>query len=168
MMPFSPLKASVRRNSTPGMRSAMILSFSILCLSRPILVSSSSSRPSCSACSMQILRMQATALRRSSRPRALKLALCLDGRGDGGVDVVEDARAARRDRCGSACSAGDAHVAHPRPALAARRCGSDSSVTCMMASLLLPRPLAGTRVTLLLAGGKDRFVLDVERYRRCR
>ncbi len=69
-MPFSPLKASVLRNSTPGMRSAMTFSFSILAASRPIFVSSSSSRPSCSACSVQILRTHATALRRSSRPRA--------------------------------------------------------------------------------------------------
>ena len=53
-MPFSPLKASVRRNSTPGMRSAMTFSFSILWSSRPIFVSSSSSRPSVSACSVQI------------------------------------------------------------------------------------------------------------------
>ncbi len=29
-MPFSPLKASVRKNSTPGMRSAITFSFSIL------------------------------------------------------------------------------------------------------------------------------------------
>src|SRR5207302_2854482 len=69
-MPFSPLTASVRRNSTPGILSAMTLSFSILWISRPILVSSNSSRPSVSACSLQILRMQATALRRSSSPRA--------------------------------------------------------------------------------------------------
>ena len=45
------------------------LSLSILWSSRPILVSSSSSRPSSSAWSTQILRMHSTALRRSASGR---------------------------------------------------------------------------------------------------
>ena len=69
-MPFSPLKASVRRNSTPGMRSAMT-SASRSCA--PAGRSSSlraprgpAARPArCRSCGCT-----ATALRRSSRPRA--------------------------------------------------------------------------------------------------
>ena len=67
---FAADRLRSRRNSTPGVFVAAVISFSTLCLSRPMRVSSNSSRPRISALSMQTLRMQATALRRPSRPRA--------------------------------------------------------------------------------------------------
>src|SRR5438128_7971437 len=68
-MPLRPENAFVLRYSTPGVFSPATISFSTLCLSRPILVSSNSSRPSCSALPMQIRRTQSTAFLRSSMPR---------------------------------------------------------------------------------------------------
>ena len=120
-MPFSPLKASVRRNSTPGMRSATTFSFSILCSSRPIFVSSSSSRPSVSACSMQIWRMQSMALRRSSRPRARTRCWASAAAATALVDVVEDAAVRGLAVAGRPLALA---VAHAATALAAPRCGS--------------------------------------------
>ena len=60
-----------------GRFSPATISFSILCLSRPILVSSNSSRPSISALSMQILRMQSIAFLRSVQAERIELLLRL-------------------------------------------------------------------------------------------
>ena len=121
--PFSPLKASVRRNSTPGMRSAMTCQLFDL-VGEPAdlgffqFLAAELSRPA----RVQMRRMQATALRRSSRPRRLEAALGLGRGGDGLVHVVEDAAASaalpwplRRRGAACRCASG--------PALAAPRRG---------------------------------------------
>ena len=64
--PWSPLKTSLRRNSTPGARWPSVLSFSILCGSRPIFVSSISIVPSSTHWSMAMRRMWAMMRVRSS------------------------------------------------------------------------------------------------------
>ena len=66
--PWSPLKTSLVRNSTPGERSPSTFNFSILCSSRPIFVSSNSIRPSSTESSIEMRRMWAIALRRPSSP----------------------------------------------------------------------------------------------------
>ena len=60
--------------------------------SRPILVSSSSSRPSSSAWSTQILRMQSTAFLRSSSGRVRNCSNAASAAVDGGVGRREDAQ----------------------------------------------------------------------------
>src|SRR6266516_4724625 len=66
-MPWSPLRASGRSQSTPG-TSLMIFSFSILWSSRPIWVSSSSNLPHDSALRSQKVLMISSTVRRAAMP----------------------------------------------------------------------------------------------------
>ena len=92
--PWSPLKTSLRRNSTPSDRSPSVLSFSILCASRPILVSSISIVPSSTHCSMEMRRMWPMMRRRSSIVMRREALEGLAGGGHRGIDVGEQAEAA--------------------------------------------------------------------------
>ena len=80
--PWSPLNTSLRMNSTPGVRSPSVFSFSILCSSRPILVSSISIVPSSTHWSIEMRRMWSMIRLRSSIVRSLKLLERLAGGGD--------------------------------------------------------------------------------------
>ena len=121
--PWSPLKTSLRMNSTPGVRSPSVLSFSILCSSRPILVSSISIVPSSTHWSIEMRRMWSMIRLRSSIVRSLSCSNASVGGGDGFVDVGEHAVAAAdsRGRWPLRCHRSRAHLAR---ALARRRCGS--------------------------------------------
>jgi hypothetical protein len=109
--PFEPLVAFVRRNSTPG-TSSRIWSFSILWSSRPIFVSSSSILPQLWAFCSAIDLISLTIASRSSSERRDELLLRLGGRGDGVVDLGEDAVLA------------DGHVGAVRAGVGRPRCGS--------------------------------------------
>ena len=92
--PWSPLKTSLRRNSTPGDRSPSVLSFSILCASRPILVSSISIVPSSTHCSMAMRRMWSMMRLRSAIVAPREPLERLAGGRHRLVDVGEQAEAA--------------------------------------------------------------------------
>ena len=80
--PWSPLKTSLRMNSTPGVRSPSVLSFSILCSSRPIFVSSISIVPSSTHWSIEMRRMWSMIRLRSSIVRSRELLERLGRGGD--------------------------------------------------------------------------------------
>ncbi len=68
--PWSPLNTSLRRNSTPGVFSPSVLSFSILCAKRPILVSSISIVPNWTHCSIEMRRIWSMMRLRSAMPHS--------------------------------------------------------------------------------------------------
>ena len=81
------------------MRSPSVLSFSILCASRPILVSSISIVPSSTHCSIEMRRMWSMMrLAVVDRHAAESCSKASRGGGHGLVDVGEDAEAALRSR----------------------------------------------------------------------